>query len=238
MTRIFPRFLIKSAIMGALLCPATLFALGLGEIHLNSALSQPFDAEVELLNPTADELGSLKVGLASAESFTRMGLDRPAYLSGFVFKVLPTGDGRAVVRVTSAKAITEPLVSLLLEVSWARGRTLREYTVFLDPPVFVPVQPAAQSAGERTPTVPPVARTEGVIERPEQSAPAVPPTEAVPVPESTAHVPPPVTTAPAMPAAEPAPAVPMPVTPDSTAAPSPAPTLSGGQALRRQSTKP
>ncbi|HEX2492891.1 MAG TPA: hypothetical protein VHK24_03885, partial [Steroidobacter sp.] len=60
MRRHLPRLLLT----GALLSPVTLYALGLGEIRLNSALNQPFDAEIELIAPTADELASLKVGLA------------------------------------------------------------------------------------------------------------------------------------------------------------------------------
>jgi pilus assembly protein FimV len=204
MTRIIPRLLIQGAILGTLMCPAALYALGLGEIHLNSALSQPFDAEIELLNPTVEELSALKVGLASNEAFTRFGLERPQYLSNFVFRVTPTGDGRAVVHVTSSKSITEPVVSMVLEISAAgSGRQQREYTVFLDPPVFVPVQPAAPPAVSENRNVapPPVepARTEGVIERPVSP----PPTDSVPpVTEPAAVVPPPVTTAPAAPVAD------------------------------------
>ena len=43
MRRHLPRLLL----MGALLSPATLYALGLGEIRPHSALNQPFDAEIE-----------------------------------------------------------------------------------------------------------------------------------------------------------------------------------------------
>ncbi len=56
MRRHLPRLLLT----GALLSPVTLYALGLGEIRLNSALNQPFDAEIELLSPTPEELGSLR----------------------------------------------------------------------------------------------------------------------------------------------------------------------------------
>jgi pilus assembly protein FimV len=231
MTRIIPRRFIAGAIKGALfsalLCPATLYALGLGDIHLNSALSQPFDAEIELLSPTTEELGSMKVGLANAEGFTRFGLDRPSYLTSFVFRVTPTGNGRAVVRVTSSKSITEPVVSLVLEITSAGGgRQQREYTVFLDPPVFVPVQPAAHSVAEDTRLTPPPvesSRTDGVIERPLQPPPvAVTP----PLPEP-AVVPPPVTTTPITPVAEAAPAIPLPAPSESTEVPGPTPTLTG-----------
>ena len=65
MRRHLPRLLL----LGALLSPATLYALGLGEIRPHSALNQPFDAEIELISPTADELAGLKVGLASPDMY-------------------------------------------------------------------------------------------------------------------------------------------------------------------------
>ena len=40
--------------------------------------------------------------------------------------------------VRSTDAIPEPFVTFLVEVNWARGRLMREYTVLLDPPVYTP----------------------------------------------------------------------------------------------------
>jgi FimV-like protein len=47
-------------------------------------------------------------------------------------------DGRDVLQVRSTDAIPEPFVTFLVEVNWARGRLMREYTVLLDPPVYTP----------------------------------------------------------------------------------------------------
>ena len=173
MRRHLPRLLLT----GALLSPVTLYALGLGEIRLHSALNQPFDAEIELISPTADELESLKVGLASNDLFSRYGLDRPSYLSSFDFSISRARDGRATIKVRSNRSVTEPFVTLLVEASWARGRLLREYTVLLDPPVFMPSQEEAP-APVTTPQS--GARTEGRIERPAaqpEPAPAAEPTQ-------------------------------------------------------------
>jgi pilus assembly protein FimV len=173
MTRLLPRLLLTSA----LLSPVTLYALGLGEIRLTSALNQPFNADIELIAPTNEELASLKVGLASPDLFSRYGIDRPAYLGSFNFSVNRTRDGRATIKVTSNRSVTEPFVTLLVEASWARGRLLREYTVLLDPPVFMPTQPEAQ-APVATPQS--GAQTEGRIER-------RPTPQPVPTPEPTAE---------------------------------------------------
>lgn len=158
MRRHLPRLLLT----GALLSPVTLYALGLGEIRLNSALNQPFNAEIELLSPTAEELGSLRVTMAAQDVFARYGIDRPAYLSNFDFSVSRSQDGRAAIKVTSNRSVTEPYVTLLVEAAWARGRLVREYTVLLDPPVFMPSQPDAP-APVTTPQS--GATTEGRIER-------------------------------------------------------------------------
>jgi pilus assembly protein FimV len=132
-------------LMSALMTPSALYALGLGEIRLNSALNQPFDAEIELVSATQEDLGALRATLAPVDAFARYGLDRPAFLSEFSFQVTRDASGRDVLRVTSTRPVTEPFVTLLVEANWPRGRLLREYTVLLDPPVFAPGPAASQA---------------------------------------------------------------------------------------------
>ena len=45
------------------LWPSSSWALGLGEIHLNSALNEPMNAEIDLLAATPDELTALRHAL-------------------------------------------------------------------------------------------------------------------------------------------------------------------------------
>jgi len=132
-------------LMSALMSPSALYALGLGEIRLNSALNQPFDAEIELVSAAQEDLSALRASLASNDTFVRYGLDRPAYLSDFTFRVVRS-EGRDVLKVTSPRPVTEPFVTLLVEANWPRGRLLREYTVLLDPPVFAPTAVASEPA--------------------------------------------------------------------------------------------
>ncbi len=185
---------LRCLVASALLSPATLFALGLGEIRLNSALNQPFDAEIEVVSASNDELGSLKVALASEENFRRYGLDRPNFLSNFSLRVDSVNAGRPVIKLRSANAVTEPFLSLLVEVSWTGGRVLREYTVLLDPPVFGP-------ASDQQPVLAPRGRTEvpstGSIERSAPPTPTEPTVAPMPVKPAPAAASPTAAMAPA-----------------------------------------
>ncbi len=115
-----------------------LFALGLGNIELNSALNQPFDARIELLSPTSAEIDTLSVRLADLEAFNRAGIERGFILSSLQFEIEINDSGPDYIRITSSEAIREPYLNFLLEASWSSGRLFREYTVLLDPPLYDP----------------------------------------------------------------------------------------------------
>jgi pilus assembly protein FimV len=139
-----------------LLLSSEVWAIGLGEINLDSALNEPLRAEIVLLSATPEELSSLVVSLASAETFDRYGIDRPFYLQEIEFNVLSSGPDGPVVQVRSRSPITEPFLTFLVEATWSSGRLIREYTVLLDPPTYAPpaVQqaPAVEAPRRATPT--------------------------------------------------------------------------------------
>ena len=165
--------------------PSAAFALGLGDIRLLSPLNAPLDAEIELVDVAADEINTVQVQLASRDTFAKYGLEWPAYLSGVQLKTQRTADGREVIKLKSTEAISEPFVTLLVEVNWARGRLVREYTMLLDPPVYAPGQSAVASAPVAAPATSAGAR-EGSIAR----ATEAPLPQAAPVPpEATAEQP-------------------------------------------------
>jgi len=123
--------LISLALVG--LISSEVWALGLGDIRLDSALNEPLRAEIELLSATPEELSNLKVSMAGGDTFVRYGLDRPAFLSDIEFKIV-----NGFIEVRSRSPISEPFVTFLVDASWSRGRLLREYTILLDPPTFAP----------------------------------------------------------------------------------------------------
>jgi pilus assembly protein FimV len=130
----------------ALLSPTVTLALGLGDIHLKSALNAPLDAEIDLVGASADDLSGLKASLATREAFTHGGLDYPGFLGALSFVPEKTADGRNVLHVHSAEAANEPFATLLVEVDWARGHVVREYTVLIDPPVFSGAEAPAKAS--------------------------------------------------------------------------------------------
>jgi pilus assembly protein FimV len=166
------RLLQRLAALFVLLSPSSLFALGLGDIQLHSALNEPLNAEIELISAAPDELSTLRASLAGRETFARYELDRPAFLNSLEFKVGRSGDGRNVLQVRSREAMTEPFVSFLVEVNWSRGRLLREYTLLLDPPVYMPGAEQAEAAPVSAPQAG-VTESErsGAVQRPVEPEP-------------------------------------------------------------------
>src|SRR5277367_4080349 len=162
MSLTMPRLMLMACLLSpSFLWPSVSWALGLGEIHLNSALNEPMNAEIDLIAATPDELTALRASLAGRDAFMRYGIDRPPFLSTMTFKVGKGKDGRDALLVHSTDAIPEPFVTFLVEVNWARGRLMREYTVLLDPPVYTPGESAKGAAPVAAPTVrrAPVARS-------------------------------------------------------------------------------
>lgn len=123
-------------------------ALGLGEIKMNSALNQPLDAEVKLLNVGDLSKNEILPNLASHEDFARAGVERVFFLTGIKFDVELDGKGGATLHLTTDRIVREPFLNFLIELHWPNGRLLREYTALLDPPLFSEAPPApVQQAG-------------------------------------------------------------------------------------------
>lgn len=161
MRKLPSRKLLAALIAGALFVPNIGFTLGLGEIEVNSALNQRLSADIELLSATTEDAETIIVKLASRKEFSRAGLDRPYLLNDLRFKS-EVIDGVPHIKVSSGSPIREPFLNFLVEIDWPNGHMLREYTVLLDPPVFMtqtaslaPVQ--SPSSSEFRPTAAPVA---------------------------------------------------------------------------------
>ncbi|WP_307724432.1 FimV/HubP family polar landmark protein [Pseudoduganella lurida] len=122
---------LASAIIGAAVLPAA-HGAGLGKLTVLSALGQPLRAEIELTAVTPDEARDLTAKLAPAAAFSAASIDFNPALLNLRFDIDQRGE-RRFIRITSAQPINEPFVDMLLELTWASGRLVREYTFLLDP---------------------------------------------------------------------------------------------------------
>ena len=156
-----------------LLGPACALALEVGEIQVNSALNQLFDARIPLPTLTPEELGKITAKLAGPPMFKEFGLERTPALANLVFAVEYNAEGQVYVRVMSTQPIREPSLALLLEFGWPRGKTFREFTVFLDP-----VQRLVKRPSGRTKTV--IELPASVVYGPESAAAPAPESEPAP----------------------------------------------------------
>ena len=130
------------------------FALGLGELTLESFLNEPLKARVSLLDVGNLHEDQIRVRLATVDDFDRLGVDRAYFLTSIKFEVEIDDSGRGVIVLTSDDPVLEPYLDFIVETRWPSGRLLRNYTVLVDIPVFDTRSPVI-SATER------VAATEG-----------------------------------------------------------------------------
>ena len=154
-------------LMMALSLPGAAQALGLGEIHVNSALNEPLAADIEILGATAEELSSLTASVANKDTFLRFGAQRPAFLASATFKVSHDVRGKPVLLIRSTDSFSEPVVNLLVDLRWHNGEVIRQYSLLLDPAGFpaatqvaatqvapTEVAPTQVAAAVRTPVAP------------------------------------------------------------------------------------
>jgi pilus assembly protein FimV len=138
-----------------------LASVGLGEIEVRSFLNQPLDAEIRVDGASVGD-PTLAIRVAPEADYQRVGLTRGAVPPDLVITIDGAGASR-VVRLSTQRPVREPYIGLLLEASWSGGRTLREYTLLLDPPVaFAPTRsapPVVSTAppAAAVPAAPPVA---------------------------------------------------------------------------------
>ena len=171
------------------------WALGLGRLNVQSALGESLKAEVDVTSIVPEEASTLRLRVASPEVYRAAGVDYNAVLSGVQVSLQRRADGRAVLRISSDRAVLEPFVDVIIEATWASGRLVREYTLLLDPPGARPAPPVMAVA--------PPSATVAAVPRP---APATPAPLSQPIPAAPSPVAPRPAAEPRRVAAAPAPA--------------------------------
>ena len=172
------RFVFTVGLLGS---SSSALALGLGRMTLHSALDEPLRADIELTAVHPNDVRTLATGLAARSEFDNAGVDLAPHLRDIKYQVEQRPDGRYFLRLSTLQPVREPFLHFLLQVEWAGGRMIREYTALLDPPQLAAAARAADAerAAVNAPTVEmpietavaPVVVSEAPVPMPETAAP-------------------------------------------------------------------
>ena len=203
------------------LAPLAAWPAGLGRLALYSMVGEPLNAEIEIVSLQPSEAGSLAATVAPPDVYRQAQIAPLPNPDAVRVAIERRPDGRQVVKVSSTTPVDQPLVNLLVELSWAGGGIVRQYSFLLD---SVDRRPPTAAAPAAAPT-PPTASAQ--LEPVRASAPDPAPVAAAPAaPAPAAPAPGPVAardaTGPAVAAAPAAPA-PAPIAARDARDPQPAP---------------
>jgi pilus assembly protein FimV len=173
---------IGMSVAACLFLPAFSWAAGLGKLSVISTLGQPLKAEIEIVSLQRGEGDTLTARLASGQAFRQANIEMNPALLSVQFAIERRASGQHVLTLASKQPINEPFIDMLVELNWANGRLVREYTFLLDPPEYASsTQPAlatvseAATAGSPPPATPaesPAPEVPEVSAAPEPAAPA------------------------------------------------------------------
>lgn len=171
--------------------PMAADAAGLGKLTVISGLGEPLNAEIELLSATPEELSTLTAAIAPEEAYAVQGLERSALHNAIQVEVGKKPDGTPILKLSTRQPVSDPFLDMLIQVDWATGRLLREYTVLLDPPGYsnnaatggaAVNAPAVQSTAPSEPITPTIQDNAATGPAAEQAATASPNNNATAVP--------------------------------------------------------
>ena len=174
------------ALSGSLLAASGAHAAGLGQLTVLSGLGQPLRAEIDLTSVTRQEASTLAGKMAGPDAYRQAGVEMSPAMLGVRVAVNRRANGNYYLSLSTVQPVNDPFVDALIEVNWASGRLVREYTFLLDPADMKPVSPpviAAAPAPAAAPVAPPVAA------EPPAAAPAPAPAPAASEPAPAASTP-------------------------------------------------
>jgi len=176
------RFALTGVAAAALVLAApAAWSLGLGRLQVQSALGETLRAEIDVTSLSPEEASNLRVRVAPPDAYRAAGVDYNQVLTGTQAELLRHADGRPYLKLTSDRGVQEPFVDVILEISWATGRLVREYTLLFDPPTTARAAPASP-APATAPTMAAAAPAPAPQSRAAERRPA--PTTRAPAPDS------------------------------------------------------
>lgn len=117
----------------AVMQPQAVHALILGEVQIESELSQPLRARIDLHDIAVNDLPDLSVRVASENLFQRMGMERSLALNNLTLDTVLYGD-QPTLLIHTRYPFNEPFLHVLLEVSHQNQVVVQEYMLMPELP--------------------------------------------------------------------------------------------------------
>ncbi|WP_407275118.1 FimV family protein [Halothiobacillus sp. DCM-1] len=125
--------------------PAWAGAVELGQARVDSHLTEHLKVVIPLSGLGSTPIDEVKVRLAPQKFYDQAGLSLDSLSGNITFEIKELGS-KPVVIVHSKRIITDPILSMLLEVSSGDSQVIKEYDLLLNPPVGGREESAAASS--------------------------------------------------------------------------------------------
>lgn len=152
-THLFKRSALWAALSLALVGSAQ--ALTLARPVIQSKQGEVLRTEIDVRDISVEEQQQLQVVIAGPDFYKATQIAPPT-VNGqpvdFEVQLLRRENGRPYIKVTSKQAISSNTIDLLLDLRWATGRLIRDFTISLDAPLARSKPPIAPALIGETPT--------------------------------------------------------------------------------------
>ena len=113
--------------------PLFAHAANLGKLSVFSSLGEPLNAEIDVHLNSPEEFDTLVAAIAAESIYKDQGVERSAIQSDIKMMVLRKDDNQATVRLSTAQAVSDAFLDMIISLTWKGGALWREYTLLLDP---------------------------------------------------------------------------------------------------------
>ncbi len=140
-----------SWIIAGILCSTPVFvhAAELGEAKIASHLTEPLNVKIPITGLNGVSLDQVKVRLAPEKFYQQAGLSLDGLAGNITFQITSEGKRNYVI-VRSKRAISNPILSLLIQINAGDGSQVKEFDFLLDPPVHAERRAMAASQNSLT----------------------------------------------------------------------------------------
>lgn len=116
-----------------MLAASVAHAAGLGSIAVQSSLGQPLVAQIDITALQAGEFDEIKARIAGRDAYESAKLAYVPVFRQITITAERRADGRPMLRLSSNAPVNEPVIDLLVELTWSTGKIVQKYSILLDP---------------------------------------------------------------------------------------------------------